>query len=179
MVQLENLHFDRKSGTARLQNRMNSILQTINNCIKMKWLFPALTLIYSSIDVLGSFQNRHGYASKNSFEVWVTRYFLTARTFSFNEHDLYGARCGIVHTMGYCSRDATLKIIVYGFHGHDIDIQKITDTTKQAGVYVEDLFDALCTAYSQYLEHLENSSDSIINNNLDKLPNYVDLIPLD
>jgi hypothetical protein len=81
--------------------------------------------------------------------------------------------------MGYCSRDATLKIIVYGFHGHDIDIQKITDTTKQAGVYVEDLFDALCTAYSQYLEHLENSSDSIINNNLDKLPNYVDLIPLD
>ena len=180
MARLEHIHFGRKPGTARLSNRMNSVLLTINDCINEKRLFPALTLIYSSIDVLGSFQNQDGYASPGSFRDWVTNYLFKVKTFPFNAADLYGARCGLVHTMRYDSQHgATLKTIVYGFHGHDIDIQKITDPTKQVGVYVVDLFDALKTAYYQYLEYLEGSSDPIINANLDKLPNYVDLIPLD
>ena len=180
MFTLENIHFGRKPGTARLSNRMNSVLLTIKDCIIEKRLFPALTLIYSSIDVLGSFQNQDGWASRDSFRNWVTSYLFNAKTFPFNQDDLWGARCGIVHTMRYDSQyGSTLKTIVYGFHCYDTDILKIIDPTQQVGVYVEDLFDALKTAYYKYLEYLEVSSDSLINANLGKLPNYEDLIPLD
>ena len=81
--------------------------------------------------------------------------------------------------MRYDSKRGTaLKAIVYGFHGYDADIQKITDPTRQVGVYIEDLFDAFTKAYSRYLQDLENSSDPIVNANLDRLPHFVDLIPL-
>jgi|APFre7841882654_1041346.scaffolds.fasta_scaffold241280_1 hypothetical protein len=180
MTYFEHLHFGRKPGTARLSNRMNSVLRTIKDCITNRRLFPALTLIYSSIDVLGSFQNQDGYATQDSFRDWVTNYLFRVKPFPFNEYDLWGARCGIVHTMRYDSKHgATLKTIVYGFRGYDGDIQKITDPTLQVGVYVEDLYDALKTAFCQYLDYLEGSSDAIINTNLEKLPKYVDLIPLD
>lgn len=174
-----NLHFGRKPGTARLSNRMNSVIWTIDECIKERRLFPSLMLIYSSVDILGSLQTQNGYATADSFKNWVTNYLFSNGTFSFDQDDLWGARCGIVHTMRYDSqRGTTLKTIVYGFHGYDTDIQKITDPTQQAGVYIEDLFDAFKKAYSQYIEDLESSSDTIINANLNKLPNYADLIPL-
>ncbi len=179
MVHFEHLHFGRKPGTARLSNRMNSVLQTIIDCVGNRRPFPALALIYSSIDVLGSFRKKNGYASPASFRDWVKNYLFKAKTFPCDEYDLYGARCGILHTMRYDSKYTTGKIIVYGFHGYDTDIQKITDPSKQAGIYIEDLFDALKTSYLQYLEYLEGSSDPIINANLNKLPSYADLIPLD
>ena len=179
MINLEYLHFGRKPGTARLSNRMNSTIWTISECIEGRRLFPSLTLIYSSIDVLGSLKTQDGYATSDSFKNWVTDYLFREGTFSFNEKDLYGARCGIVHTMRYDSkRGAALKTIVYGFHDHDADIQKIKDPTKQAGVYVEELFDAFKKAYSRYIDDLESSSDTFVNENLNKLPGYVDLIPL-
>ena len=180
MVNFEDLRFDRKSGTARLSNRMNSILWTIDKCIKSRQPYPALVLIYSSIDILGSLQNQDGFATRISFKSWVSNYLFKERTFSFNEDDLYGARCGIVHTMRYDSQlGVTVKTIIYGFHGYDTDIKTIKDPTQQAGVYLEDLFDALSKSYNRYINDLESSSDPIINANLNKLPDYVDLIPLD
>ena len=132
------------------------------------------------MDILGSFQTQDGFATGNSFKNWVTNYLFVEKTFSFDEDDLWGARCGIVHTMRYDSRQgATLKTIVYGFYGHDADIQKITDPTQQIGIYLEDLFDAFKKAYSRHLEELENSSDATVNEHLNKLPDYVDLIPLE
>lgn len=136
-------------------------------------------LLYSSIDILGSLQSQDGYATRDSFKEWVTNYLFRERSFPFSEDDLWGARCGIVHTMWYDSqRGATLRTIVYGFHGYDAEIQKIIDPTQQAGVYIEELFDAFKKAYSQYLDDLENSSDVVVISNLNKLPNFVDLIPL-
>ena len=76
MVNIEDLRFDRKPGTARLSNRMNSILWTIDECIKSRQLYPALVLIYSSIDILGSLQNQDGFATRASFKSWVTNYLL-------------------------------------------------------------------------------------------------------
>jgi hypothetical protein len=179
MTNLEHIRFGRKPGTARLSNRMNSVIWTINECIKERQPFPSLMLIYTSIDILGSLKTRDGFATRGSFKKWVKDYLFREGTFSFNQDDLYGARCGIVHTMRYDSRDnVTLKTIVYGFHGYDTDIRRIADSTQHAGVYIEELFDAFKKAYSRYIGDLEDSSDAIININLNKLPNYVDLIPL-
>ena len=59
------------------------------------------------------------------------------------------------------------------------DIKNIKDPTKQVGIYIEDLSDALKTAYGVYIEDLESSSNPAVNENLGKLPNYEDLIPMD
>ena len=180
MINLQNLSFGRKPGTARLSNRMNSVICTIDECITERRIFPSLMLLYSSIDILGSLQTQDGYATRDSFKDWVTNYLFRERTFSFDDNDLWGARCGIVHTMRYDSqRGASLRTIVYGFRGYDTDIKRITDPTHEAGVYIEELFDAFKKAYSKYLEDLENSPDVVVNTNLAKLPNFVDLIPLD
>jgi hypothetical protein len=177
MVQPEDLRFGRK--TARLSNRMNSILSTVKDCIEERRLFPALTLIYSSIDILGSLQNANGFASRDSFKNWIRDYLFQAKALPCSESDLWGARCGIVHTLRYDSQypESGQKEIVYGFFGYDLDIQNIQDTSKQVGVYVEDLFEALKIAYEKYLEDLENSANSIQDANINKLPQYIDLIP--
>jgi hypothetical protein len=178
----ENINFDKGPDLGRLSNRMNSVLRTIQYCVENKRLFPALTLIYTSIDILGSLQDEFGSASGDNFGDWVKKYFFTIKSFPFTEKDLYGARCGIVHTMRYDSKHATrdgLKEIVYGFRGYDASINKITDHTKQVGVYLEDLFETLLAAYKQYFDDLKCSSDQIVKTNLSRLPSdYVDLIPL-
>lgn len=180
MSSYANLNFGRKPGTARLSNRMNSIITAIKSSIELLQPFPALVLIYSSIDILGSLQNTDGFASYVSFKNWVVNYLLPEGHFTCDEKDFYGARCGIVHTLRYDSlHGAQLKTIIYGFHGHDGDIRGITDLSRYSGVYIEDLFDSFTKAYSKYLNDLESSNDAIINSNLEKLPNYIDLIPLD
>ena len=179
----ENINFDNEPDLARLSNRMNSVLRTIQYCLENKRLFPALTLIYTSIDILGSLQDEFGSASAENFRDWVNKYFFTIKSFPFTEKDLYGARCGIVHTMRYDSKNATkdgLKEIVYGFRGYDPAIGKITDHNKQVGVHLEDLFETLLAAYKLYFDDLRTSSDHIVKTNLSRLPSdYVDLIPLE
>ena len=178
MANLENLPLGNTIRISRLCNRMNSILITINDCIEERRPFPALALIYSSIDVLGSLQSESGYATKTSFKNWVNDYLSRVYTFPCNDEDLYCARCGILHTMRYQSSSNSAKVLVYGFHGYDSDIKKISDHTKQAGIYIEDFFDAFVEAYLIYLEYLEKSTNSVTNSNLDKLPKYIDLISL-
>jgi hypothetical protein len=174
-----NLHFGRKPGTARLSNRINTVLKTIEECIKERRLYPALILIYSSIDILGALNNPDGFATRDSFKNWITNYLFQEKTFPFDESDLWGARCGIVHTMRYDSQLASsVKTIVYGFYGHDDEIKGIINPAHQSGVYIEDLFEAFTNAYKKYIEDLENSVSLIINTNLDLLPAYVDLLTI-
>lgn len=177
MTTINDLHYGRKPGTARLSNRMNTIIWTIDECIKQKRIYPALILLYSGIDILGSLKAPDGLTTQSYFNQWVKSYFLTEGSFAFDESDLYGARCAIVHTMRYDSKNNTLKTLVYGLHGHDDDIKGIGSNTQNVGVYVEDLYEAFKKGYLRYLEELEQSSDTLINDNLKRLPKYVDLIP--
>lgn len=177
MVGIGDIKFDRKPGTARLSNRMNSILFTIRECIKNRGLFPALILIYASMDILGSLQTKDGFANRESFKTWVREHILNKKSFDFDEEDLYSARCGILHTMRYESKINNTKTIVYGFYGDDAEIRKIINSTKESGVYVEELFCALVEGYKEYLEVLEKSTDKQINDNLNSLPAYIDLLP--
>jgi hypothetical protein len=181
MATLEQLNFSRKPGTARLSNRMNSVLLTIKECINEKRLYPALMLIYASIDIMGSLSDPDGYALEKHFEDWVKNHLFKEKTFDCDEVDLYCARCGIVHTMRYDSRQSnkTPKTIVYGFYGYDDDVKKVSTSSDIVSVYIEDLYEAFVAAYKKYLEELEASTDHNINSNLNKLPRYVDLIPLD
>jgi hypothetical protein len=61
---------------------------------------PAFILLYATIDILSSLtrpMNQTG-TSRAVFKDWVTKYMLGTRTLDWNANDVYGARCGILHT---------------------------------------------------------------------------------
>lgn len=59
-----------------------------------------LTVIYSTIDTLGllSAPGAVRSASRKTFEPWVAHYLLPHTDRSFNESDLYAARCSVLHS---------------------------------------------------------------------------------
>lgn len=179
MVHLEDLNFSRKPSTARLSNRMNSIIWTIENCLNQRALYPALILLFSSIDILATLQTTDGYSTGASFKTWVDVYLLNQDQFPFDSEDLWSARCGIVHALRYESKNRNPKTIKYAFRDYDDDIKKISNPNQCVGVYIEDLFKAFKSGYSQYLAVLEKSTNQDVNRNLENLPPFIDLIPFD
>lgn len=164
--------------TQRLWNRMTTINDTIAECINKGRLFPTLILIYSSIDILASLQTKKGNSTDKGFKKWVSNYLFTEKSFACTANELWGARCGIVHTMRYDSEVGNAREVVYGFHWHETDIERIEDLTKEVGVYVDDLFDAFKAGCEKYLLDLENSQNPNVDNNLAKLPDYDDIFYL-
>jgi hypothetical protein len=178
MVQYEDLNFSRKPSTARLSNRMNSIIWAIEYCIEKAALFPALILLYSSIDVLASLMTSDGYSTGASFKPWANDYFFSKGNFAFDDDDLWNARCGIVHTLKYESKGNNPRKIRYAISINDSDIKAITNPAQEVGVQFEEMFDAFKSGYKEYLEFLESTTDPNINSNLNKLPQFTDWIPI-
>src|SRR6266567_2547457 len=68
-------------------------------CLQTQILVPALTLLYSSIDVLGFLVSTKPYATQQTFVEWAEQYmdrFLKKK--GITGTDLYSARCGLLHT---------------------------------------------------------------------------------
>jgi hypothetical protein len=64
-------------------------------------LFPALLLLYSSMDVVASFTRPIGQedTSGEVFKAWIDRYMLPASGLKCRSEDLWAARCGMLHTL--------------------------------------------------------------------------------
>ena len=60
----------------------------------------SLVIIYSTIDTCGLLDapSQQTEATGASFKAWVKKYVLTSAGLEFNEVDLWGARCGVLHT---------------------------------------------------------------------------------
>ena len=85
-------------------------IEAITLCLSSALPENALTLIYSGIDTLGFLDApaRQQWATQASFEDWARCYVLPSLTpvvgGSPTPVDLYGARCGILHTSSSSSR---------------------------------------------------------------------------
>lgn len=101
----------------------NAVLSTIQSDMRAVTVLThngcdmhALSLVFSSIDKmawLSSIDIDHG---RKDFISWVDNYFLSGNTTPLNAVDLYGARCGFLHTGSAESklyRDSKAKQIFY------------------------------------------------------------------
>lgn len=71
----------------------------IDLCLGEKLVIPALTLLYSAIDVLGFLRSDQASANRDTFIGWVEAYMVGfLNTKGIRGIDLYSARCGIIHT---------------------------------------------------------------------------------
>lgn len=75
-------------------------------------------MIYSAIDALAALtrESRDTSATRNEFQEWVRTYLLPQMNCGLTALDIYGARCGVVHTYAPTSdlsRTGQAKVIVY------------------------------------------------------------------
>jgi hypothetical protein len=71
------------------------VIATMQLCIEMGRTTPAVMLVYSLIDVMGSTESSTQRASEASFRRWVNRYLLKQLPLPCTSRDLYAARCSV------------------------------------------------------------------------------------
>jgi hypothetical protein len=112
-----------------LKSWLSDRIEAIKVCLQSSLPESALTLIYSGIDTLGFLdaQAKQRWATEASFEQWAERYILPSLTpitgatpTPLTTTDLFGARCGILHTSSSSSqlgRKGGAREIWYEFRG--------------------------------------------------------------
>ena len=128
-----------------------------------------LIIMYSSIESMGLLdapptQTR---ATGETFKSWARKYLLKSSNFEFNEVDLWGARCSILHTFtseSDLSNDGKARQIQYyaGCKGSPL-AQALVGAAKEIddGIYVlaniEDIYFAFCEGLKDFAKELSNN----------------------
>jgi hypothetical protein len=138
----------------------------IKACVKKKCVLSAVTLIFSAVDALSALTRPVDQLETNRgyFKGWVEHYLLRHLTTSLTASDLYGARCGIVHTYGPnsgLSRKGEAKTIVYRWRtGHKPDDPILAAYAHDALVVeVEALFEAMQNAVDDFQQRVCSDPD--------------------
>jgi hypothetical protein len=108
-------------------------------CIKMlldtKHTLPALVLLYSAIDVFASLTRPESEPDTNGghFKKWTNDYLIGPSRLKVTSEDLWGARCGLLHTHSPSSRDSRQgkahELAYYRTHAPTPDLQRMMETT--------------------------------------------------
>lgn len=81
-----------------LKRHLFLICEAIDLCMSKKLITPSLILLYSGMDILGWLEYGDSLKSGQRFRKWVDSYILPLSESSCDATDLYGARCGLIHT---------------------------------------------------------------------------------
>ena len=101
-----------------LRNNIMSLFSAIEDCRNRKQILPCLILIYSGIDIVASLEKSRGEGTASAFQRWANNYLLPEKNLGCSSKDLYGARCGIVHTFSAASdysRSGKAREVVYAW----------------------------------------------------------------
>jgi hypothetical protein len=101
-----------------LRNNINSLFSAIEDCRNRKQILPCLILIYCGIDVVASLEKSKEEGTASAFQRWANNYLLPEENFGCTSKELYGARCGIVHTFSAASdysRSGKAREVVYAW----------------------------------------------------------------
>jgi hypothetical protein len=80
-----------------LEKNLILLVESIEDCLAKRRLMPCLILLYSAIDIVASLES--GGASSSAFMAWCDKYLLQGTSPPCAASDLYGARCGVLHTL--------------------------------------------------------------------------------
>jgi hypothetical protein len=139
----------------------------IEECLQEHLYMPALVLIYSGLDTLGWLASSEEYASKKSFLDWADNYILELTPLGCTALDLYGARCGILHTLTADSKPTSGKQprrICYAYRRGDAEkMQRAIDLGKKdekyVAIHVDKLWEAWRIGIIRFMEELESDPE--------------------
>jgi hypothetical protein len=145
-----------------LRSNLESLFDTIRDCIDRERLIPGLMLLYSGIDVLSSLERPPGEAVRSSFVRWAERYVLRRNPLGgCTALELYAARCGLVHTLtanSAFSDDGNARKIYYAWG--NADPQRLMETAvaiqrpDMVVLHVLELFEVFHSGAEECLEEL-------------------------
>jgi hypothetical protein len=129
---------------------------------------PALALVYTIIDVLGSLERKEGEGTRKAFVRWVQAHLLPDELLPCTALDLYAARCGVLHSL---TPDADLvtkgeaRRLAYAWgKGSAADLGEIARRLKRkdvVAIHVGDFIDAVDTAFKSYLRELGGNEERL------------------
>jgi len=123
---------------------------------------PALTLLYTGIDVMASLEAPKGEAINVYFQRWVNDYLLKAVPLSCSSLELWGARCAILHTFtaeSNYSQRGQAKEVYYAHSGAQAaDLAAVNAHLNRNAIVItiEDLMTGFYQAVLRYLIDVDN-----------------------
>lgn len=131
----------------------------IDLCLRDRLVLPSITLLYSSIDVLGFLGSDETYATRKTFIEWTEKYmdsFLKAT--GIQGIDLYSARCGVLHTGQAPSAlvdSGTARELWYRFEGES-HVNMMTNTAKPSVLIdVEELVESFKSGIQGFISDVD------------------------
>jgi len=146
------------AGLIAFEENLIGLLESVEDCLAKRRILPCLMLIYSGIDVIASLET--GKASRSVFIRWVNKYLLKAASLSCTALDLYGARCGILHTFSAksdMSAKGQAREIVYAWgnaKAADLAAASIALGRNDCVLRLRDLINAFRVGLADYLEEV-------------------------
>lgn len=146
--------------TAFYQNRIE-LIESIEDCYAKHRFISCLILLYSGIDAMASL-DAGGRAAGPAFRHWVNQYLLKANPLPCTALELWGARCGVVHTFtaqSDLSRHKKVRMVVYAWGNYNAeDLTEAAQLMQQpyVGISLRELIDAFrrgLVAFEDDLSH--------------------------
>jgi hypothetical protein len=134
--------------------------KAIRSCLDASFTEAALALLYSGIDTLAFLRAPVDAkdVKPHDFIEWCNRYMVPSLSSAVTGIDLYGARCGILHTSSAASklgREGQAREIWYHFKGR-AGVNLMTNTPQPSLMLeIEALADAFGKGSQQFVTDLE------------------------
>jgi len=161
------------------------MLEGIKACMKVECLVSVITLVYSTIDAVSALTRpKHKENTESKvFINWVDQYLLPGSELSCSANDLYGARCGVLHTYSPDSgmaRRGEAKPLVYRWETGPSADALVELPEGAIEICVEHLVKALKQGIRQFLDKVENNPDvnKLVRHHLSSLLCYKPWPPL-
>jgi hypothetical protein len=123
----------------------------VDLCLAQDLKTAALILLYSGIDIAGWMADQSKAIVQERFTAWVDAYMSPTEALGCTALELYGARCGVVHTFAPRSRlydQGKVRKILYAWTPSRVEhLREITEVGRMSGDYVPVQGDDLVRAY--------------------------------
>jgi len=156
--QEQTLNLQDKNGDMSLLDvgvRIGELVQASNLCLNNKFPSAALSLMYIVFDTAASLDYRlRKERPRIRFMKWVERYILRSANLPCSALELYGARCGLLHTYSprsHISSKGDVAEIWYTFHDHEADMLRESVRKRDLKQVVVLSLDSLTTAIAKGL----------------------------
>jgi hypothetical protein len=143
---------------------IESLAGAVNLCMSQGYVLPTLLLIYASIDMLASLVRAEDQAdvSREDYVRWVDKYLIPAGKLPCTALEIYGARCGLLHSYGADSRlnrEGKVRLIAYARGAYSGPTEIATSAGESlVVVHVSDLFGGWHRGAEAFLKDLAEDS---------------------
>jgi hypothetical protein len=152
---------------SKLRARVEQLFDAVAGCLERDHFESAMILLYSGMDAM-AWLNRPAKVDDVrgvDFQEWVDTYFLPSSGFNCSATDLYGARCGLVHSNtgeSRLHRQGRARKVFYYRERDGVKegiIQLMLDEAQEPWfIDVDQFIDALRTAIDRFIDAVSNDA---------------------